>query len=600
MKRFFLILCLLGLPLAAYSYPKPCDHPRLLLKAGEEEQIRQAIGRYPIMAEADSAVMAFCNQVLYLPVHPRKMEGFRIARMQEPLKRIFFLSYAFRIHGDERYARRAVEEMLNAADYSDWNPGHFLDVAEITMGLAIGYDWLHDYMDREQRRIVANAIRRHGFEASKDEKAAWFYTAFHNWNQVCNAGLVYGALALWDVFSMDAEMILDKCFASNYLPLQEGYSPEGAYAEGYSYWGYGSTFQIMLIAALESAFGSDLGLMNGHERFFLSGSFMQMMNRPTGLCFDYADSGRDATAEHSLAWMAKKTGDMSLLYPEVEKMHRNHFSRIDMERLLPFFLINGKDIDFDKLQKPERQVYVAGGLTPVFMYRSGWDSPDDTYLGVKAGLCSSNHSHIDVGSFVFDSDGVIWADDIGMQPYLTLESKGVDLWNRWQGSQRYDVFRIGPFSHNIITVNGHRPDVYQYIDFSKTFTEGDRKGVVMDLHMLYWEDLSRYVRSVSAEGETLHVSEDITAREKSSIRWAMCTRADASIVDKNTVRLTKDGHSRLLRLKGEGADATSGIWSTEPPHEYDMPNTGTCMVGFTFDLAAGESCRMDITLEKDY
>ena len=31
--------------------------------------------------------------------------------------------------------------MLTAARFEDWNPSHFLDVAEMTFALAIGYDW---------------------------------------------------------------------------------------------------------------------------------------------------------------------------------------------------------------------------------------------------------------------------------------------------------------------------------------------------------------------------------------------------------------------------------------------------------------------------
>ena len=600
MKYLPSIICLFFVSAAAIAYPRPCAHPRLLLREGEERQIRDAIGRYGIMAEADSAVVAFCEEVLDQPPHPRKMAGFRNETMQEPLKRIFYLSDAFRVHGDERYAKRAVEEMLNTAGYENWNPAHFLDVAEITLGMAIGYDWLYSYLTPQQRAVIASAIVRNGFDAAKDEKAAWFYTAFQNWNQVCNAGLVFGAIALWEEYPAEAELVLDKCFGSNYLTLREGYSKEGAYAEGYGYWGYGSAFQILLIAALESAFGSDLGLMKGYENFYASGQFMQMMNRPCGLSFDYADCGRLASAQHVLAWMANKTGDMSLLYPEVEKLQQSHFGSMDMERLLPFFLINGREIDFDWLEKPSRQFYVAGGLTPVYLYRSGWNSVDDTYLGIKAGLISSNHSHVDVGSFVFDSDGVVWADDLGMQPYLSLESKGVDLWTRWQDSGRYDVFRIGPFSHNIITVNGHRPDVYQYIDFAEVWKDDERKGVKMDLHMLYWQDISRYMRSIALEGDDLCFTEDLQAREASQVRWAMCTLADAEVLDEHTIRLTGNGHSRLLRLVSGGIGAVAGTWSTEPPHDYDMPNPGSRMVGFSFSLAPGEARVLEIRLEKEF
>jgi len=40
---------------------------------------------------------------------------------------------------------------LAAARFGDWNPKHFLDVAEMTFALAIWYDWLFDQLDTNLR-----------------------------------------------------------------------------------------------------------------------------------------------------------------------------------------------------------------------------------------------------------------------------------------------------------------------------------------------------------------------------------------------------------------------------------------------------------------
>lgn len=599
--RKFLFIALILLPVTSMAYPRPGEHPRLLLHSGEEVPVRAAIASQPIMAQADKAIVAYCDKLLYLPPHPRKMAGQRIDNMREVLKRLFYLSYAYRIHSDLRYADRAITEMLSVAEYVDWNPKHFLDAAEICMGMSIGYDWLYDVLTDAQKKIIAAAIRDKAFVTSQNDRYNWFYSAFHNWNQVCNAGLVYGAIALWDEYYNYANIILDRCFSTNYLPLREGYSEEGAYAEGYSYWGYGSAFQIMLIAGLESAFGNDMGLMDSYGKFYRSGHFMQMMNRPTGYCFNYADSGRWATTEHVMAWLAQKTGDDTLLYEELKKIAKYGFTKLDSDRLLPLFIICGKDLDFEKIEKPAARFYTTGGWTPLFIYRSGWDSENDTYLGIKAGLASSNHAHNDTGSFIFDADGVVWADDIGAQSYLSLESRGIDLWNRWQNSGRYDVFRIGPFSHNIITVNGHKPDVYQYTRFSGVWCEDGRKGAEIDLKMPYWEDLKAYVRTIRLEGEddaVLVVEEKLQAREHpADIRWAMCTMADAEIVDDTAVRLSKNGHTRILRAEGSGAKAA--IWSAQPQTDYDHPNPDNVLVGFTYRVPAGEESIMTVSLTKE-
>ena len=601
--RKFITFFLLLVPLTASAYPWPCDHPRLLLREGEEEQIRAAIERQPLMATADSVIVEYCNSIMDMAPQPKEMAGFRIKNMADRLNNLFYLSYAWRVHRDMRYADRAIKEMMQIATYDDWNPSHFLDVAEITMGMAIGYDWLYDLLSPSQRRNIAAAIKRCGFDASKDDQKAWFYTAFQNWNQVCNAGLVFGAVALWDEYHEDAVMILDKCFGSNHLTLRSGYSPEGAYAEGYGYWGYGSAFQMLLIAALESAFGSDMDLMKGYDSFYRSGRFMQMMNRPSGLCFDYADSGRLASAEHVMAWLANKTGDNTLLYEEVKKFRKYRFDKLDQKRLLPFFLISARNMELDDLKVPEQNFFVAGGLTPLYIYRSGWESADDSYLGIKAGLNSSNHSHVDVGSFIYDADGVNWSDDLGLQNYLSLESGGVDLWNRWQNSQRYDVFRIGPFSHSIVTVGGHRPDVYQYTDFCRTWTGSGRKGAEMNLKMVYWEDLNAYVRRIelNEDDSVLCVTDSLQARDHpSSVRWVMCTTAAAEIVDEHSIRLTKNGHSRLLVAEADGADPVAALLQAGPVHDYDFDNPDNLIAGFTLELGAWDTACLRVKLIREY
>ena len=38
------------------------------------------------------------------------------------------------------------------------------------------------------------------------------------------------------------------------------YGPDGAYPEGYGYWGYGTSFNVMFLSAVEKLFGKDFGL----------------------------------------------------------------------------------------------------------------------------------------------------------------------------------------------------------------------------------------------------------------------------------------------------------------------------------------------------
>ncbi len=50
--------------------------------------------------------------------------------------------------GESAWRARALEELRAARVPSDWNPSHFLDVAEMSHAFAVGYDWLYGRSER--------------------------------------------------------------------------------------------------------------------------------------------------------------------------------------------------------------------------------------------------------------------------------------------------------------------------------------------------------------------------------------------------------------------------------------------------------------------
>ena len=76
---------------------------------------------------------------------------------------------------------------------------------------------------------------------------------------------------------------------------------------------------------------------------------------------------------------------------------------------------------------------------------------------------------MDVGSFIYEKAGVRWAVDLGMHDYNRLEQAGVDLWNRSQDSERWDIFRIGAESHNTLIFNGKQHKVDGMAEIIETF-----------------------------------------------------------------------------------------------------------------------------------
>ena len=128
-------------------------HPRILLLKGEERQIEQSIAGNAMWKKMHETILQECNQIIHLAPVERIQIGRRLLdKSREALRRIFQLSYAWRMTGEQKYFDRCEKEMLAIARFSDWNPSHFLDVAEMTMAVSIGYDWLYPDLSPESKK----------------------------------------------------------------------------------------------------------------------------------------------------------------------------------------------------------------------------------------------------------------------------------------------------------------------------------------------------------------------------------------------------------------------------------------------------------------
>lgn len=581
------------------------DHPRLLLKAGEEAQIAEMIGRDASMRRVHRAIVAESDKVLDLPPVERVVKGRRLLHTsREALRRIFWLSYSYRMTGNDAYADRAIAEMLAVSAFADWNPSHFLDVGEMVMAVAIGYDWLYDHMTGAERRTVSQAIYEKGFVPADNEDYAGFYNLDNNWNQVCCGGLLYGALATYeDRPELSAELI-DVYVKSVPFALRS-YAPDGGYPEGFHYWGYGTSFQVMMIAALESALGTDMGLCS-YPGFLESSAFVQFMTAPSGISYNFSDAVPYAPCNPMMFWFASKNGDMSRVWLEKQSIDRlpddfmGNVNRLFSEyRLLPSLLIFCSKVDMDSIVPPKENSRFFNGKTPVYVYREGWDRPDDAYLGVKGGSPLTSHSHLDAGSFVYEYDGVRWSVELGLQDYHSLESVGVKLWDGHQGGQRWEVFRLDNVSHSTLTINGEHHLVKSFVPVVETWYVRARKGARLDMSSAFGPAVTAAERSVWLDRKNhLHVEDRITASsEDVEVQWIMTTSADAEIISGNQILLEQDGRRMVLNVQDNSLeDLQMHIWSNDPRHDYDAPNPGTRRVGFTMTVPADRQAILKVKL----
>lgn len=595
------VFWLLSLPTSAQTDHvgaslKSTAHPRILLLKGEEAAIKSVVKADKAWDTVHQAILAESDALLPVAPVERIQIGRRLLdKSREALRRLFFLSYAWRMTRQDKYLQRAEKEMLAISAFSDWNPSHFLDVAEMTMAVAIGYDWLHHDLPANSRSIIKEAILKKGIEPSLDPKYNSWLKATHNWNQVCNAGMTYGALAIYEDQPELAKKIINRAIDSIVLSMGD-YGPDGAYPEGYSYWGYGTSFNVLFISALEKATGNDYGLSK-QPGFMQTAGYLENMTGPSGNSFNYSDAGGGGGLQPAMFWFATKANNPSLLWVERSRLTQKEVSREVRNRILPAIMIWSGGLTTNSIPEPTSNLWVGGGKNPVALMRTSWSDPNAIFVGMKGGSPSVNHAHMDVGSFVMEANGVRWAMDLGMQDYNSLEEKGVKIWDKGQDSQRWQVYRYNNFVHNTLTVNNGLQLVEAYAPISSSSGKASFLNATTDMSALYKGSLTNARRGISIVDQAyVAVRDEVeSASAEATVRWTLLTGADVKVTGKNRAELTKNGKKLILQVQ-EPANVTLETWSTVPTNDYDAPNPGTMRVGFEIKVPANTKSALTVLL----
>lgn len=559
------------------------DHPRLLLLRGEEKNLKKLVLKDATWKHIHELILDEADSLLIQPTNERQLVGIRLLGVsRENLRRIFFLSYAYRMSGERKYARRAEKEMLKASSFSDWNPSHFLDVGEMTMALAIGYDWLYAELSPSSRKTIEEAIIEKGLKPSLDKKYNWFVDVPHNWNQVCHTGLAYGALAVWKADPELATLIVNRAIEKIAIPMKH-YAPDGAYPEGVSYWEYGTSFNVMFLSAVEKIFKTDFDL-NRSPGFLKTGEYLLQMVTPGLRNFCYSDNGAAAFITPALFWFYDKTKDATILYNQVRLIEKEGINELKKNRITPAMLIWGATASLAQPVVPQSLFWEAKGDNPVVAMRTGWEDKNAIYVGVKLGSPSVNHGHMDVGSFVLEADGIAWGVDLGGEEYNRLETRGVNLWNSNQDGQRWDVFRYNNLAHSTLTFNEKYQSVAGRALIEQSSGQLDSMWVRSDLTPVYNGQVKSVKRSVALVNKQYVVVEDqIETLRFTKMTWTMVTPAKATILSDQVMQLEKDGKKLFIRV--EGADHFK--WRIEPAqstYSFDSPNPNISIIGFDTDL----------------
>ncbi len=537
----------------------PAPHPRLLLSNAELAELKARAGDDEALQRIASQIISEADETLNAPPLKHILKGPRLLTVSRNcLRRVYTLALAWRWTGNDAYANAAIANLQTVCAFPDWNPSHFLDTAEMSHAVAIGYDWLYDYMDEGTRNTIREGLIRHGMEpglaAYANEKTWWVKSEF-NWNQVCNSGLLIGALALVESDPTYANTILPAAVAS--LPKSlASYNPDGVWSEGPAYWSYATRYTAYGLAAMESALGTSFGLsdMPGLAK---TAYFPMLTTGPTGLYLNFADSKQNSTRKPlpTLFWLARTYNLPGVAYGEHQLLKEQPASPHHLIWYVPAPVGGAEALPLDRYLE---------STVPVSVSRSAWNDENALFLGIKGGYNQVNHGHLDLGNFELDALGNRWARDLGSDDYNLP-----GYWDRKKGGKRWNYFRLNSLSHNVPLIDGNGQDPNGKATILRTGSDDDGAFTIVDLSKAY-EGAKQVIRGAGLIGgrRAALIQDEFELEEGAALSWAMTTDAEITIESPHHAILSQNGKTLHVDIVSPATAqwAVASAEQQEPEH----------------------------------
>lgn len=528
----------------AYSGNKV--HPRIILTKADFDRVRESDDPIYVAARINTIRMAdgFLNTE---PLAYDIPDGIRLLAVSRGvLVRTMNLGMAYQITRDTKYAERLYRELANAASFKDWNPYHFLDVGEMACSFGIGYDWIYDYMNEEQRRILRTAIVEKGFDTVMDDyldrerrrSYRWYQdNPGDNWKFVCNGGITVAALAICDEDDMDRAYLSDifgYAFENSHRAVRDMYLPDGSYAEGFTYWNYASDYLGYYVTALRSAAGTDYGLAD-YDPVRKSAYYVKMMCSNRFYSFNFGDAWETFVCAEVLLWIGKYFGEKEIITMRADEIRKN--PSIAGARDL-FWYVPTERVGLDAVPLGFGSV---GGDNASF--RRGFDE-NDFYAAIHFGDNNAYHGHADMGTFVVEWNKKRFICDLGQDNYNV------------KGSYRF-TYRYRAEGHNTLVINpSDGPDQEQmsscYVSRFSDGTDGEAYAI-SDMSDAYFG--KRVVRGMrmTEDKKWVIVRDEISIDSSDAGYWFAHTRADVELLDGGkAATLTIDGDRIYMAILSGG------------------------------------------------
>ena len=508
------------------------QHSRLFFNKQDIERVKALYKQQdPIIKIAYAALEEKAQEVLKEPIQTYALDAakLRIPSIHNFATQLPSLVMMYQFTGNKAYADRAWAQLEKFIDYPDWGANrHFLDAGIGGFNFALAYDGLHDYLSAEQKSKLKAAVMKHVLMPAKIqmEKRIWWHTAHHNWNGICNGGIIMAALAM---FEDDPQLMSHiTALAANALPYYiNSFEPDGQSEEGLMYWSYGLMYTTIALESMQRVLGTTYALDEA-PGFKKTGWFPLYVSGPV-TSLSIGDDPLKNKRSTTFFWFAKRYQDKALAKLQYDLCLENkQVTWMDMIYYQPD-MVNGPS----PLAALPTDNYIRG--IELMSLRENWEAKG-LYVAMHGGKNDANHGHLDAGTFDIQGLGEVWAyGDLGRDNYTfpgyfskTTLPDYLDTLSQPKEAGRWHFYRLRAEGKNCLVFNpDHRPDQNPKGEATllKHETNAERGFYTLNLSDCYSRDVESYHRGIKLDRlhQVITIRDEFKARSSSNLWWSMHT-----------------------------------------------------------------------------
>ena len=524
-----------------YENLKPGPHPYLYFRKDDIPRLLDKT-KQPMVSDTWARVKQEADRILGSDFPPRITDNTdrAVEQARTHARNARVLAFVYAITGDVPYAERAKREVADIFVAEQWtHPKHRGDAdlvsAEISFGIGVAYDWLHDRLSVDERRQWRDVLFERGLEPIFRDSAegVWWSSWYRcNWGAVIHGQAGVAALAFLGEDPRVPTWV-NTCREKIRLHRQE-IGRDGGWGEGASYANYAWVCATYFMSALQHVTG-------GRDNLFDDPHLRQMhlfhiyLLEPgyTGFVrFSNCGGGVRGSGQY---------------YHKFAAESRDAYARWTAELMQSSDVFTFLWCDPALVAKPPSDLPLARHFRDIqwAITRTSWTDPDAILFAFKGGYNDWDHHHHDLNHFVLYAHGRPLITDLGY-PH-----------QRWGClTEAHNTIAVnGKEQLNGVNVAGGRGGSDHWCDISDFMHTPEYDYLKGDATRGYDpEDVKGFIREVmfvrpgeDDEPAYFVISDEVEATRPSRFDWHLHTFGQMD-VEGDTIRIRQDGAAVAVKM----------------------------------------------------